>query len=135
MISIRRGITRTVILTPRHAIKLPSLRRHGKGLAGMLWSFSRGISANLSEREWSGYSPALCPVRWSLAGLVNVYPRCEPVTEEPDDYYAIANMLGPMDKKPENLGILDGRMVWVDYAMDWNDPPPCVHVSPDLIEE
>jgi hypothetical protein len=129
VITIRRGITRTVVLTGRYAVKLPSLRSHGQGLAGVLWSLARGLSANLSEREWSG-TPGLCPVRWSAAGLVNVYPRCEPVVHElaEEEYAAITGSPGPMDKKPQNVGVLDGQLVWLDYDYNWNDRPPCVHV-------
>lgn len=75
MITIRRGITRTVLLAGRWAIKVPSHRAHGDGIRGVLWSITRGIQANFSEAEWST-SPGVCPVRWSIAGLVNVYPRC-----------------------------------------------------------
>jgi hypothetical protein len=122
---VRRGITRTVYLTRLWAIKTPSLRSHGTGVAGMLWSLCRGVLANLSEREWSG-SPGTCPMRWSLAGLVNVYPRCEHVTEDLSDAeYEAIGFLGPADKNPHNVGVLDGRLVWVDYDMSWNDRPPC----------
>lgn len=122
LIEVRRGITRTVLLVGRWAIKVPSLRTHGNGARGLLWSVTRGISANLSEIEWSD-TPAVCPVRWSLAGIVNVYPRCELVGDDEDiDYHAIGQ-LWPSDKKPENLGRLNGRLVWIDFDNSWNDCP------------
>ena len=127
-VTVRRGITRTVLLVGRWAVKVPSLRSHGHGLAGVLWSFCRGILANQSEAEWSG-QPGLCPKVWAFAGLISVYPRCEPVTREVQaEEYAAIGWAGPTDKKPANLGLLDGRMVWVDYDMNWNDRPPCQHV-------
>jgi hypothetical protein len=129
VIEIRRGITRTVILIDCYAIKIPSLRAHGNGLAGILWSFARGISANLSEREWSG-QPGLCPVSASLAGLVNVYPRCEPIMRElADEEYDAIGFIGPTDRKPQNVGLLGGRPVWIDYDNSWNDRPPCAHLG------
>lgn len=75
-----------------------------------------GIDANLSEAEWSG-TPGTCPVLFTFLGLVSVYPRCEPVDEElsPADYDAIG-LLHPGDRKPENLGRLNGQLVWVDYS-------------------
>lgn len=77
---IRTGVTRTVLVVGRWAIKMPSLRANGHGLAGVLWSWSRGVQANLGELQWSTYlSGHVCPVIWSAAGLVNIYPRCEPV--------------------------------------------------------
>lgn len=125
---IRTGISRTVILTRRYAIKVPSLRGGcGSGPRGRLWSFAHGILANLSEREWSD-TPDVCPVLWCLLGLVNIYPRCEPLPEPCGeiDYDAIG-IVGPAgDKKPDNLGLLDGRIVWIDYDMSGRDPRlPC----------
>ncbi len=125
--SVRRGITRTVVLTRRWAIKLPSLRAHGLGPRGVLWSLTRGIQANLSEAEWSG-TPGTCPVRWTLFGVINVYPRCGEVRALPSEQeLADIGFLGPIDRKPPNLGYLNGKLVWIDYDMSWNDKPPCLH--------
>lgn len=124
---VRRGVTRTVLLAGRWAVKVPSLCAHGKGLRGVVWGIARGLSANLSEEEWSGQE-GLCPVLWSFGGLVNVYPRCEPASEElTEDVYDAVGFTGPMDKKPANLGWLNGKLVWLDYDMNWNDRPPCEH--------
>lgn len=126
---VDRGITRTVLLTGRWAIKVPSLRTHGEGARGMLWSLCRGVLANLSEIEWSG-SPGTCPVHRTMAGLINVYPRCMPVTHDPTDReYEAIGLLGPMDRKPRNVGWLNGHLVWLDYDMNYNDPPPCQHMT------
>lgn len=47
-----------------------------------------------------------------------MYRRCDPVDPAtPIDYDAIG-LLHDGDRKPENLGWLDGRLVWVDYAGD-----------------
>lgn len=129
-VKVCRGITRTVLLVGKWAIKVPSLRAHEAGLTGLLWSISRGILANQSELEWSG-QPGLCPVRFSFSGVVNIYPRCQPVEHEPTEaeYDAIAPFSGPSDRKPHNIGLLDGAMVWLDYDMNWNDQPPCRHTD------
>lgn len=122
---VRRGITRTVLLVGRWAIKFPSLRAHGDGIRGVLWSWTRGVQANLSECDWAG-SPGICPVSWSLAGLVNIYPRCDPVIEDlPEQDYRSIGFLGPVDPKPHNVGMLNGRLVWIDYDMSWNDCRRC----------
>jgi hypothetical protein len=116
---VRTGISRTVILVGRYAVKIPATRRGtgALGTRGRIWSFAHGILANLSEQEWSD-TPGVCPVLYGFAGLVNVYPRCEPVTiqHEQVDYDAIG-FLGECDRKPDNVGWLNGRMVWVDYDM------------------
>jgi hypothetical protein len=123
---IRRGICRTVWLVGPYAIKFPSLRRYNPGwLKGLMWSVSRGIQANLAEATWSGV-PGLCPVLWSFGGLVNVYPRAEPVPDDyPVDYDTIAPAWVPTDKKRDNLGLLNGELVWIDYDNSWNR---CPHV-------
>jgi hypothetical protein len=121
VMEIRRGITRTVVLVGRWALKFPSLRAYGDGPRGVVWSITRGIQANLSEITWTG-SPGVCPVVWSLAGLVNLYPRCEPVLTEPtEEEYSATGVLGPTDRKASNVGWLKGRLVWIDYDMSWND--------------
>ena len=133
----RRGITRTVLLAGRWAVKVPSLRPRGAGLPGMLWGFCRGVLANQSERTWWRHAtddmrPHLCPVLHSwLGGIINVYPRCEPFLV---DAVPAAPMLKhqnkpnthqppPGDTNPEKKGWLDGRVVLLDYDMGWNGCP------------
>lgn len=119
---VRRGVTRTVFITKRWAIKVPSLRAYSRLPGrGLMWSITRGIQANLSEWEWRE-STGVCPPRWTLAGLVSVYPRCKPAPEDltREEYDAIG-FTGPTDKKPSNVGYWDGELVWIDYDMSWND--------------
>lgn len=134
MIVVARGITRTVWLVGRWAVKVPSLRRYGSGLAGLLWSITRGIQANLSEREWSGLEGddvpdrgLLCPLRWSLlGGIINVYPRCVPwpVDEHGAALRPLPETEIPLgDDKPENWGLLGGRPVRIDYDVSYNGCP------------
>lgn len=134
-VKIHRGITRTVLLAGRWAVKVPSLRTHSDGVRGVMWSLCRGISANLSECQWSG-SPGVCPVRWSLlAGVVNVYPRCAPV--DPDhviDWEGIG-FLAPTDRKHQNVGWFHGHIVMVDYDGSWNDCPHGHPPRPRIQEE
>jgi hypothetical protein len=136
MLLVKRGITRTVLLTRRYAIKFPSLRPYGDGFAGLLWSISRGILANQSEAQWWKHSPleqkrAMCPVLLSWGGLVNVYPRCEPfvVSEELElamfhrEFFPVHMDPAPGDNKPDNYGVLNGQIVFLDYDMNYNGCP------------
>lgn len=141
MIQVRRGITRTVLLTKRWAIKLPSLRPYGNGVAGLLWSISRGILANQSETEWwRNTQPEnrihLCPVRFSLlGGVINIYPRCEPYEATEEQELAMFNRTwrpvddnpAPGDDKAANFGWLtehgQRRVVRIDYDMNYNGCP------------
>lgn len=121
----------------RYAIKVPSLRRYGNGLAGLLWSVSRGILANQSEVEWWRNSPAdqkthMCPVLRSwFGGVVQVYPRCAPfkvprareLAMFHRDWFPVAMDPQPGDNKPDNYGWLDGRVVVLDYDMNYNGCP------------
>ena len=124
---VRRGITRTVWLTRRYAVKFPSLRPYGNGLTGLLWSICRGILANQAEHTWwtNSHDPALCPVLRSwLGGIVQVYPRCEPLADDYDGPLPEPEHLGDLrDNKPDNFGWLDGRLVRVDYDMNYNGCP------------
>lgn len=124
---VRRGIARAVLLVGPYAIKVPRLfGSPHDGLRGMVWSISRGLQANLSEIQWKDVE-GVAPVLWSLGGIVNVYPRCEPVTEEiPLEEYekiALAGVWFPRDKKEANVGWLHGKLVWLDYDGSWNGCP------------
>lgn len=122
---VRRGICRTVILTRRYAIKLPRWARYNPGgLKGAMWTVSRGIQANLAEIAWAKVD-GVCPVLWSFGGIVNIYPRAEPWPADgpAPDYPSIAPAFVPTDSKRENIGILNGAPVWIDYDNSWNRCP------------
>lgn len=119
---IAHGVTRSVLITRRWAIKIPRIGRSGRGA---LWAIANGVLANLSEREWS-HIDGVCPVVWSLFGLVNIYPRCVPVQPLPGfDYRAVAPDLPRIDARAHNLGRLNGRVVWVDYDQSITDCVAC----------
>lgn len=130
LLEIRRGVTRTVILTKRYAIKVPRLK-DCKGYRA--WTFVRGWAANMSEVDWTGYAtkdekPQVCPVLKSyLGGIINVYPRAEVVTDEAVMYEEHGKMWfsTPADIHLGNFGWLDGNFVWLDYDMNWNDCRKC----------
>jgi len=117
---IRTGATRTVILVGAYAVKVPSTRgsctSDGRG---RLASFANGVLANQAEQLWSRYLPwqgKIAPVVWSgLAGIVQVYPRCEPLADGDRGPLPVLDP-DPGDPKPENHGRLHGRIVRVDYG-------------------
>lgn len=116
---IRTGISRTVILVGRWAIKVPSARGHMPGgPRGRLAGFCHGILHNQSEAEWSSFEDwqgRVAPVLHSwLFGLINVYPRCLPA---PADAELFEMDIDPGDIKRDNYGLLNGRLVRVDYSM------------------
>ena len=107
---VTEGRNRLVILTPRHAIKLPSLRSWRDFLFGLL--------NNLNERDWHRDHPAYCPVAWAAPlGLMVVMPRAA-ILDDASFQAAAADIphLAGAERKASSWGLLDGRMVAVDYG-------------------
>lgn len=131
LVERRYGIARTVFLIGRWAIKVPRFKGALSPTgAGISWTIPRAMLANQSERDWSG-TAGVCPVLHSwLGGLINVYPRCDPWpwTHEPD-YDRIGDGWLPRDRKIENIGILNGQFVWLDYDGSWNGCPHTLNVA------
>jgi hypothetical protein len=115
-----RGVTRLVILTRHHAIKIPRFWWYGR----FRWeTFLWGLLANMQERRIAaGNIPEVCPVRWSIpGGWLLVMPRCAPLEREmtAEEYEAFVDHPGyrvPAENKPDSFGYLNGRLVAVDYG-------------------
>lgn len=122
------GATRRVLLTKRWAFKIPLAHPceapPWKTFAKRLF---RGCLANINEQEFMvlpRVAPELdipfCPVVFHLPfGLLNVMPRCEPLTRE--EYFAIYDDLEKylpdiVELKLDSFGKLKGRIVAVDYG-------------------
>lgn len=113
---VKRGATRNVLLAGRFAFKFPSCRS---------WRlFLNGLLGNMQEAEFARAGwPKLCPVVFSLPyGFLTVMRRAEPL---PDDVWrgldvqAWASEEGhtiPVEPKQDSFGVLDGRIVAVDYG-------------------
>ena len=140
----RQGVTRTVIITARWAVKVPSFRY---GAFRWRWrNFLNGMLANLQEANFSDARwPELCPVLRSCPlGLWLVMPRARVMTDEEfsdfdyvefvtrGDHYARENyrlrhgqcregaepegLVIPAERKADSFGWLNGRVVAVDYG-------------------
>lgn len=104
----RSGITRLVFLTKKYVIKVPRIN-YG-------WEkFVEGVFSNLSERNcWRiTRSEYLCPVLFCVGGFFSVMPRVE-ICKNEEDIIGILNEEGE-DRKPDNYGWYEGRIVCVDY--------------------
>jgi hypothetical protein len=114
------GVYRRVILTSKWAIKFPRLKN--------LFS---GARCNRWESEiWLKWRPKfgwehLCPVRFcDPFGIILIMDKAtQPVTfdeivlvndRDYDNYYPAVDL----EYKPENWGIVEGKMVCVDYGID-----------------
>ena len=72
----------------------------------MIW-----CDANKAQRRW------LAPCHWlSKSGIVMIQERAQPL---PDDYKLPKKLPAFInnDTKPHNFGLIDGRLVCVDYAL------------------
>jgi len=117
MIINRTGATRIVLLTDNYAIKIPNF------LSG--WKlFVKGILANLNEREfWTVADPRykqwLCPIVWGSWGAwIVVMKRAnrKPDMDPRLAFKELEHVVG--DHKEDNYGMLDGRVVMIDYGSD-----------------
>ncbi len=103
------GITRNVFLTKRYAIKLPTFRS---------WKlFLTGLLANMQETFWwkeTHNDSRLCPVVFGCwGGWFIVMRKAEPI-DRLINYEYFTGL--PLDPKPTNFGILDDRVVMIDYG-------------------
>jgi hypothetical protein len=114
---IRSGATRYVLLTRRYAFKIPSLRNW----RCFLW----GLLANMQERAFGTLGlKELCPVLFYLpGGFLVVMPKAEVMDEDAFadfDYEgfinSVADMVLPVEEKASSFGMLDGRVVAIDYG-------------------
>lgn len=113
-----QGITRTVFLTKRYALKVPCCR-YG-------WSkFLLGLLANMQERTWGRCGlDGICPVLWAdPLGFLVIMPRCEPLSAEQEmsasEYRTFVERDGyiiPAENKPDSFGIYRGEIVAIDYG-------------------
>jgi hypothetical protein len=113
----RQGRNRWVILTRRHAVKIPSLASWQDFLFGLL---------NNMKEAFDGRRSGRCPVVAKLPlGLAVVMPRAEPLDEvrfAAFDYHEFCRQHGVCaERKPDSFGLLKGEVVVLDYG--W---PPCV---------
>lgn len=114
--TIKHGTTRTVFLIGRWAVKLPSM---------VEWRlFLLGLLANMQEVKFSRCGwPELCPVVFSIwGGWLLVMRRAAPLP--PEEFFALDVDVWkkrdgyevPVEDKLDSFGLLDGRIVAVDYG-------------------
>lgn len=121
MIQIKRGVTRTVVLVNKYAIKFPTLQSYKLFLNGLL--------ANLQEKEFNGSHPDLAPIIFSLPfGFCNIMVRADELNvkdlseSEFRDFLLDKYKNDPLkefmlsDAKSTNWGTLKGKLVKIDYG-------------------
>lgn len=115
----KRGITREVILIGKYAFKIPSLRSW--------WLFLEGLQCNMNETQRQKCSDRFCPIVFSFpGGFLNIMKRCTPLKvydrDEMRNIFYLSketedgNVHNFVENKECSFGILDGKLVAVDYG-------------------
>lgn len=111
-----RGATRVVVLFGDYAVKLPR---------PTTWrTFLNGLLANMQEREFSRTKwPELCPVLASFpGGWLLVMRRAVPLSDaewhdvNSGEWPEHGEYIVPVEMKRDSFGVIDGRIVAVDYG-------------------
>lgn len=127
------GVTREVFLVGRFAVKIPKLIYGWR-------NFLQGLLANMQEQAFrQGEWPDLCPIVFSIpGGWLVVMRRADPVPEDRWSAF-LRDRLGadairtihprdeirswnggdytvPVEVKRSSFGLLDGRIVAIDYG-------------------
>jgi hypothetical protein len=104
-----------VLLSPKWAFKVPQVHYGWR-------CFFAGLLSNLQEKQWTGQK-GLCPTVFSLScGLLNIQPRCLPLSDEefiqevPEKWGQSREMKLPVELKSCSFGRLGGKIVAVDYG-------------------
>lgn len=115
-VQVRHGTTRVVLLLGGVAIKFPTTTS---------WRlFLQGLLANMTEARFgrmddARFREALCPVRFAVpGGWLIVMSRATPLTasEYDERLVELADWPVPIEPKVDSVGLLDGRVVAVDYG-------------------
>ena len=110
------GTTRVVFLINQFAIKIPTIVEFRLFLCGLLANMQE---VQFSKTKWE----ELCSVVFYLPfGLMVIMKRATPLTREQYDSFDIdefrekPNYVVPVENKMDSFGILDGKIVAVDYG-------------------
>lgn len=113
----KSGCTRYVILTKRYAIKIPQFK--------YTWQlFLKGLLANMQEILFSKMKDErMCPVLFYVpGGWLLIMPRCKEIEENKFDkidlskFWSNEKFVVPVENKIDSFGILDGKVVAIDYG-------------------
>jgi len=120
MIKLYKGATRTVLVFKQIVIKIPTF---------LSWRlFLNGLLANMQEKLFSGVDDCLCPVVYAnnfgfvlmmkKASIIPLRVNHSAFCSYLENRYKNNNMKEFIlsDLKPSNWGILEGKLVKVDYG-------------------
>lgn len=114
------GVTRLVILTKNHAIKIPKPKIWNHFLRGLLANMEENLIwqiANIKDSVLADHKQYLCPVIWcSWGGWILIMKRADEL--QPTEIFEPIEKLKVLcgDHKPANYGKIDGKLVILDYG-------------------
>ncbi|MPZ48210.1 MAG: hypothetical protein GEU75_02670 [Dehalococcoidia bacterium] len=122
----REGLTRVVLLTDKHVVKLPNFLGLRSSESSWLL-FLQALVENAREAKASRLNHLvdnkLCPVVFAIpGGWLNVMKRADPVPAQVFnalDYAAFircGDYWLAVENKQSSFGFLDGRLVAIDYS-------------------
>lgn len=120
-LKISKGASRWVIKIGPLAFKFPYLTSGGSSF-GIIHRFACGIKNNRVENTYSTSLDDVCPVYYSLLGLVNIVPYCKPLTLEEYEEVNYKKFVEreqyhiPAEDKPDSFGWYKGKIIAIDYA-------------------
>lgn len=112
----RGGATRIVLVFKSFVIKVPHYYY-------AWYNFLQGLVANMTEartwkhRDYNNGQDLLCPVLWSSwGGWILIMPKAEVFKDS--DVFDMSEHIKyfPGDDKPNNYGLLNGKIVKLDYG-------------------
>lgn len=118
---IKTGITRWVILTDKYAIKFPnpsySLSNFLQGWIANITEYNTWTIFNSEDIENKEIRNIICPVlKQYLWGFISIMPKCKEVPKNQfPEINPHLNIVNWGDYKIDNYGLLNGRLVCLDY--------------------
>lgn len=131
---VKRGTTRITIIIGKLAFKIPILNRSLK-------HFAKGWLGNIDERNtWAtNKNKKLCPIYFSILGLINVMPAIIPITDSKFDKQWALNQFKDLGIHVDvcsgwkNFGYYKERIVIIDYATCRESSENCSDCDDDCI--
>jgi hypothetical protein len=122
MIKLKKGANRWVVLVSNIAIKFPACYSYRSFLEGLLSNFFE-LRRYQRKRGYGEYPPSkLCPIIFHFPlGVIIVMKRAKVLTESEFQHFNYqefceTGMSCFIENKPDSFGILNEKIVVVDYG-------------------
>lgn len=113
----RNGVTRIVLLVWKYAFKIPNFSvEHRHFLYGCYANWSERVFSKQVKKTNPDLEDMIAPSLFcSWFGLIQIQQRCEEISSFDDIDLSKYNDLCGGDNKIQNFGLLNGKIVCLDY--------------------